>query len=57
MDVLYFMVPTALLLSATALVGFIWATKTDQWESLDLESRKILIDTKTGTNSKEDTHE
>lgn len=44
MEALYVMIPIALVLSFSFIGAFFWATYTGQWDSLDLESRKLLIE-------------
>lgn len=57
MDILYFLAPAALLLSASALCGFIWATQKGQWNNLDLEAQKILVEPKSAITTNEDSNE
>lgn len=44
MNVLYIMVPLALLLSMSFVAAFIWATRSGQWDDLDLTPRKMIED-------------
>lgn len=53
MSALLLMVPIALILSVFFMVAFVWATKSGQWDDLDLTPRKILDD----YTKKEEKHE
>lgn len=53
MNIIYFLAPMALLLSGFFMFAFLWATKTGQWDDLDLTPRKILDEQPT----KKDNHE
>jgi cbb3-type cytochrome oxidase maturation protein len=44
MNVLIYLVPMALLLGLTGLVGFMWTLKTNQYEDLDGAALRILPD-------------
>jgi cbb3-type cytochrome oxidase maturation protein len=44
MNVLIYLVPMALLLGLTGLVGFMWTLKTGQYEDLDGAAVRILPD-------------
>ncbi|MCB9063036.1 MAG: cbb3-type cytochrome oxidase assembly protein CcoS [Halobacteriovoraceae bacterium] len=44
MNIVYFLIPIALLLGALFVGAFIWATKTGQYEDLDTPSHRILLD-------------
>lgn len=44
MDVLFYMIPVALLLGLFWLAGFIWSLKSGQYEDLDGAARRILLD-------------
>ena len=44
MNVLIYLVPMALLLGLTGLVGFLWALKSGQYEDLDGAALRILTD-------------
>lgn len=44
MNVIYFMVPIALLLAGGFVGAFIWATKNGQWDDLDLTALKAISD-------------
>lgn len=44
MNVLVVLVPVSLILGLGALLGFIWALKTDQFEDLEGDSRRIFLD-------------
>jgi cbb3-type cytochrome oxidase maturation protein len=43
-DVIYFLIPLALLLLIAAVAAFFWAVKHDQFEDLDREANRILFD-------------
>lgn len=44
MDVLLYMIPLALLLGGVALVAFVWAIKSGQYDDLDGDAQRILLD-------------
>lgn len=44
MKVLVFLIPVALLFGLAALVAFLWALKSGQYEDLDGAGERILID-------------
>lgn len=44
MDVIYFLIPLALMLLIAAILAFVWATKSGQFEDLDREAHRILFD-------------
>lgn len=44
MDIIYFLIPLALLLLITAIGTFLWAAKHGQFEDLDREAHRILFD-------------
>jgi len=44
MDVLLYLVPTALLMGLLGLLGFLWALRTGQFEDLDGAAERILFD-------------
>ena len=45
MDSLGILIPVALLLCAAAIVAFVWAVKSDQFEDLERHGQDILLDT------------
>jgi cbb3-type cytochrome oxidase maturation protein len=45
-NILFLLIPTALLLGLGFLAAFIWAVKTDQFEDLNTPAHRILIDEK-----------
>lgn len=44
MNILFFMVPTAILIAVVFVVAFIWATKKGQYDDLETPAHKILIE-------------
>lgn len=44
MSMLIYLIPVALLLGAAALVGFLWALRSGQYDDLDGAAVRILID-------------
>jgi len=44
MTLLTVAIPVALLVTAAAVVAFIWAARTDQYEDLDTPPRRMLLD-------------
>lgn len=44
MNVVYVLAPLALLLSGGFVAAFIWATRSGQWDDLDLTPKKIMQD-------------
>jgi cbb3-type cytochrome oxidase maturation protein len=44
MDVLFFLVPTAILVAGVFVGLFIWATKIGQFDDLETPAHKILLD-------------
>lgn len=44
MDVIYFLIPLALLLLISAIGAFLWAARSGQFEDLDREAHRILFD-------------
>jgi cbb3-type cytochrome oxidase maturation protein len=44
MNVLIYLVPMALLLGLTGLIGFMWTLKTNQYDDLDGAALRILPD-------------
>ena len=44
MNVLYFLVPLALLLAAIGVAAFFWAVRTGQFEDTDTPAIRILLD-------------
>lgn len=44
MDILFFMVPAAILIAVVFVVAFIWATKKGQYDDLETPAHKILIE-------------
>ena len=44
MDIILMLIPAALLISVAAFAVFYWSVKTDQYEDMDGEAHRILID-------------
>lgn len=44
MDLIYIILPLALLIAAFALVAFIWAARSGQFDDLETPSRRLLLD-------------
>jgi cbb3-type cytochrome oxidase maturation protein len=44
MELVYIILPFALLLAAIALVAFIWAAKSGQFDDLETPGRRVLLD-------------
>ncbi len=44
MNVIYFLIPLAMLLLAFGVVAFLWAVKSGQFDDLDREAYRILFD-------------
>jgi len=44
MDILYILIPLALVILGIAIAGFIWAVKTGQFEDLQGPAHRILMD-------------
>ena len=44
MEIIYLLLPLALLLALIAILGFIWAVKKGQFEDLDTPSKRIFFD-------------
>lgn len=44
MDVIFFLIPLALLLLISAIAAFLWAARSGQFEDLEREAHRILFD-------------
>jgi cbb3-type cytochrome oxidase maturation protein len=44
MNIIYLLLPLALLLALVFLLLFLWAAKNDHFEDMDTPARKILLD-------------
>lgn len=44
MNVIFLMIPIALLLSFGFVAAFVWASRNGQWDDLDLAPRKQLLE-------------
>lgn len=53
MDVLFLLIPVALVIVAGALAGFWWATRDGQFDDLDTPAVRILLDE---NNNEDDAH-
>jgi len=43
-DIIYFLIPLALVLLSAAVAFFFWAVKNNQFDDLDREANRILFD-------------
>jgi len=53
MNVIYFLIPLAMLLLAFGVAAFLWAVKSGQFDDLDREAYRILFDEDEDTKHKE----
>ncbi len=44
MDIIYLLIPLALVLLGFAIAAFIWAVRNDQFDDLDREAQRILFE-------------
>lgn len=44
MDVLYLLIPLAMLLAAAAVLTFVWAVRSGQFDDLDTPAIRVLFD-------------
>ena len=44
MDIIYLLIPLALMLLVAAIYAFLWAVRHDQFEDLDREAQRILFE-------------
>jgi len=44
MDIILMLIPAALLISAAAFIVFYWSVKSDQYEDMEGEAHRILMD-------------
>jgi cbb3-type cytochrome oxidase maturation protein len=54
MDLVFFLLPLSLVLASVAVLAFIWATKSGQFDDLETPSHRVLFDdedTETHTRS------
>ena len=47
MDVIFFLIPAALLLALIAIIGFFWASRSGQLDDLDTPPLRVLLDEET----------
>ena len=57
MNIIYLLLPAALLLVLVFVGFFLWAAKTDQYEDLDTPAKKILLDNLPPQNEKKNNNE
>ncbi|MBA57305.1 MAG: cbb3-type cytochrome oxidase assembly protein CcoS [Pseudomonadales bacterium] len=53
MDIIFLLIPLALVLLVVAVAAFFWAVRSDQFEDLDREASRILFDEDTQPSAKE----
>ena len=44
MEIIYILIPIALIMGVISLFGFIWATKKGQFDDLDTPAHRMLLD-------------
>ena len=54
MSMLIYLIPVALFLGALALVSFLWAVRSGQYEDLDGAAERVLFDDRDETGAKPD---
>lgn len=54
MDILLYLIPIALTLGLVGLVGFMWALKNDQFDDMEGNAHRILLDDDDGEEEKTD---
>ena len=52
MDIIYLLLPVALIILIVIIVTFFWAVKSDQFEDLEGPAHRILMDDDAGDNKK-----
>jgi cbb3-type cytochrome oxidase maturation protein len=57
MEIIYLLIPIALILVAVVIWIFIWAVKSDQFEDLEGPAHKIIMDNDKTTNMKDESTE
>ncbi|EQC47873.1 cbb3-type cytochrome oxidase assembly protein CcoS [Bacteriovorax sp. DB6_IX] len=50
MNIIYFLLPLALVLGGVFVAFFIWATKNGQYDDLDTPAKRMLFDDENHTN-------
>lgn len=55
MDIIYLLLPVALIIVIIIIAVFFWAVKSDQFEDLEGPAHRILMDDDAGDNIKSDT--
>ncbi len=48
MNILYFLIPLALLIAGSAAAAFIWSVRTGQLDDLDTPPRRVIADDRPG---------
>ena len=51
MDIIFLLIPLALVLLVVAVAAFFWAVRSDQFDDLDREASRILFDEDTSPSS------
>ena len=54
MDIIYLLIPLALVLLGFAIAAFIWAVRNDQFDDLDREAQRILFEDEEPSQPKKD---
>ena len=44
MNIIYYLIPVAIIFVIIGVIGFFWATKSEQFEDLEKEGLSILLD-------------
>lgn len=44
MEIIFLLLPLSLLLALAAIVGFVWATRSGQFDDLDTPASRVLFD-------------
>lgn len=51
MELVFFLLPLSLLLATLAVVAFVWATRSGQFDDLETPAQRMLIDDEDENNS------
>ena len=54
MEIIYLLIPIALILVATIIWIFMWAVKSEQFDDLEGPAHKIIMDNDKSTNKKDE---